>query len=329
MAVNRQQQEKASNARKLMEENLRRLQGNNAPVREAAPAPEPPPVEEAPQQYVEEAVVEEAPPVDLAAEYEQKWRTADGMLKQQGAEFRRIKAEMEAAAKQAREEAAAARAEAERLQAEMERVRPVSGDEVKKYFTTEQIERLGEDECRELLRVHRQMADDASRVTKASVQRELSSVLESVNAEKQSLAALKQEQFFGTVDALMPEWRNIDNDPAFMTWLEEVDPMSGHTRRELGISARDSLNAKRFAAIYTAFKDSQAKSTSVASPKRLLPNGVPSASTPTSQPKQAPVSLSEIKEYQSKQARGYYKMHPKELERDRQRVLSALPQRAR
>ena len=338
---NRNQAQQRADAirERLRQQNLARLNANTPPEGETPPDPrlrrvevqvQPDSVIKAAPEVseVEAAEVEQAEPqVDYAEELKRaqdRWKAADALLKNQGADFRRTKQELEAAKRAAEEQANALRAELEELRVARERERPVSSEDLRRYFTADQIERLGEDECRNIVAAQRAIAEDITKVNRNSVQREIKEALAGVEQERKTLQELRHTQFLSTVDTLVPDWRQIDNDPEFIAWLEEVDELRGTTRRQMGEEASHALDAKRFAAVYNSFKTSRAKPTTVASPKRVLPNGVPPVSAPTAQQKVAPMTPQEVLEYRNKQARGYYKRNPKELARDQERFHMTL-----
>lgn len=330
IAEARAQAEKIAEQRRLAKENLSRL--SSQPV-EQEEVEEPEEEEQqgeavaAGPEEVEEALPEE--PRVKETDWEHKYRSADGLLKQQGEQFRAAKAELLAKAQEAEQRAKQLEAEMAELRDQMEATRPVGPEDLKKYFTAEQIERLGEDECRELLSVQRTIAQDNQKVTRKSIQAEIASIREDVNREREALAQTRQQAFWDAVTAAVPNWREIDAKPEFEAWLLERDDLSGRTRKKLGEEARDSLDVKRFASFFKSFMMTQAKPVAN-KPKRVLPNGVAPADTTTAEGRKAPpVSLEEIQRYKNKHARGYYLTRPEELKRDRARILSAMPQRGR
>ncbi len=44
---------------------------------------------------------------------------------------------------------------------------------------------------------------------------------------------MTQQQFEAQLTALVPEWRELNTDPDFLDWLQEVEPATGYTRHQL------------------------------------------------------------------------------------------------
>lgn len=86
-------------------------------------------------------------------------------------------------------------------------------------------------------------------------------------AENVSEAALKR-QFFGDLTALSPRWEQQNTDKAFLTWLDETDPMTGMTRQAVFDDAYSKLDVNRVAAFFNTFGGSSVGA---------APTGVPPA----------------------------------------------------
>ena len=79
-----------------------------------------------------------------------------------------------------------------------------------------------------------------------------------VQQTTQQVQQTAQEMAFGrymaALDASIPGWKTVNDDPAFLTWLAEKDGFSGKTRHDLLAAAHEALDAERVAAIFTAYK---------------------------------------------------------------------------
>jgi hypothetical protein len=67
-------------------------------------------------------------------------------------------------------------------------------------------------------------------------------------------ASLNTNAFFSTLDAKHSDWRVVNDDPAFLAWMGETDPLYGRTRQEILDEAQNELDANRVSAFFTAFK---------------------------------------------------------------------------
>lgn len=79
---------------------------------------------------------------------------------------------------------------------------------------------------------------------------ELKAVLESVTAQTRETAA---ERYAAKVVELCPRFYEIDSDPAFAQWVEEIDPLSGISRKALLLEAHQAMDADRVAGIYNEY----------------------------------------------------------------------------
>lgn len=69
---------------------------------------------------------------------------------------------------------------------------------------------------------------------------------------RQKLTA--QQQFDKDLDALVADWREVDTEAEWLEWLAQPDTLSGQVRQTLLNVAAESLDAKRVAAVFNAYK---------------------------------------------------------------------------
>lgn len=101
-------------------------------------------------------------------------------------------------------------------------------------------------------------------------------------ASVRDIAAQSREQaFWGRLDSSAKDWRAKQENPAFLAWLAEVDPVSGRTRDSYVKEAQSSLDAKRIVAIFKSFTPPSAAPQQVA-PQRpsAPPAGKPITAAP-------------------------------------------------
>lgn len=75
-------------------------------------------------------------------------------------------------------------------------------------------------------------------------------------AREQASAELRQvhlETFKMRLDALAPSWRQSNNNPEFLAWLDQPAPMTGRTRWELFSEARDRFDGETCAEFFNAW----------------------------------------------------------------------------
>lgn len=108
-------------------------------------------------------------------------------------------------------------------------------------------------------------------MAQAEADRRIAELRQSQQQVEQRLVQSENDHFFAQMDAAVPGWRVIDNDPAWLGWLQEYDPLLGAPRQaaiDQGVRDRD-LN--RLVHMFTLFKGTRA----------------PSANTSTTQPSRA------------------------------------------
>lgn len=79
------------------------------------------------------------------------------------------------------------------------------------------------------------------------------------------------------LDRAVPDWQQINVNPAFVTWLGQIDPFSGHTRKAMITDAHTRGDAARTIAFFQAFKNEQ---TLVDPPRGTQPDQTGGSSPP-------------------------------------------------
>jgi hypothetical protein len=59
-----------------------------------------------------------------------------------------------------------------------------------------------------------------------------------------------EQNFWGILSQLVPNWREINDDPNFQGWLLEIDPLTGSSRQAFLERAQQSLDAHRVAQFF-------------------------------------------------------------------------------
>lgn len=84
---------------------------------------------------------------------------------------------------------------------------------------------------------------------------QLTAQLQGVGAQQQMGA---REKMHATLDGQLPNWRDVNLDPNFLTWLGLPDPFSGAIRHEMLKTAYAQNNAPRVAAFFNGYLAEQA-----------------------------------------------------------------------
>lgn len=269
---------------KVMREGFEKALGEEAQqeepvVHEIQPDPQPEPI-----QAQQEAQPEPQPePTQSAQDARENdpnyWRhrhaTTEGILR----------AEKEKA-KQLAEEAAALRAEADKMRKESldrtrkadaeSRVRSLEQIDLSEFFTPAEIEEYGEKHLRTVLKGN---VKAAMKTMDPSLQAEMEQMRAEVESVRNIAAQSREQAFWGRLNSEAKDWRAKQANPDFLSWLAEVDPVSGRTRDSYVKDAQAALDADRVAAIFNAFSPASAP-TPPASAQQQRPSAPP-AGKPT------------------------------------------------
>ncbi|OWT55265.1 hypothetical protein CEY11_21380 [Candidimonas nitroreducens] len=90
-----------------------------------------------------------------------------------------------------------------------------------------------------------------------------------------------QDRFFGELAKAVPDYKQVNGDPKWLAWLQEVDPLSGVQRQAYLDTAAGSLDHARVATLFTAFKKAAGVEAPPAEPS---PASAPTPGTPPLSP---------------------------------------------
>lgn len=110
--------------------------------------------------------------------------------------------------------------------------------------------------------------------------------------------------FFRSLDAISPEWRTINEDPAFLRWLDEVDELTGETRQNLlgkAEAARDAVRVGKFFNSYKKTSSTWAANSAQSLEQQLVP---PTNKAPQTPPSKKVWTRGEISEFYARMRRG-------------------------
>lgn len=110
--------------------------------------------------------------------------------------------------------------------------------------------------------------------------------------------------FFRSLDAISPEWRTVNEDPAFLKWLDEVDELTGETRQNLlgkAEAARDAVRVGKFFNSYKKASQTWAANSAQSLEQQVVP---PTNKAPQTPPSKKVWTRGEISEFYSRMRRG-------------------------
>ena len=141
------------------------------------------------------------------------------------------------------------------------------------------------------------------------IEQRVSALEQQINGTKEQVALSQEQQFYVILDQAVPDWREINENEAFLEWLAVQDEVYGVPRQTALNHAYSRLDAKRVVAIFSQFKASRPAAPSAAN--QVAPRSTPSPQ-PTPQPAQAKKFISQrfIEQFYLDQARGKHASNP-------------------
>lgn len=113
-----------------------------------------------------------------------------------------------------------------------------------------------------------------------------------------------EADFFSSLTSMVPDWEAVNQDPKFLTWLDEVDELTGQTRQTLLSNAEKSRDAARTAKFFTAYKKastSWAANSTAALDSQLTP---PTNKAPNTPPAKRMWTRAEVGDFYARVRRG-------------------------
>lgn len=126
-------------------------------------------------------------------------------------------------------------------------------DEPRADFTPEEIADYGEDLLDVMGRKARSIVEQEYRPQINQLQTELSTMKTQLGETGQKVAKQETNEVFAQLDATVKDWRNINVDPEFHEWLDQADPYSGQTRKDLMLQAFNRKHAHQVKAFFDGF----------------------------------------------------------------------------
>lgn len=177
-------------------------------------------------------------------------------------------------------------------------------------LSKEELEQFGP----ELIAVIQRIASKAAAPATSADAAELETLRQEVGQFRDERQQDATARFWTDLEQAVPNYRQINSDEQFHTWLGEIDPFSGVTRQQLLISAQKELSAHRVAALFKAYTQTNpaAAKPAGAQPPQIPPEQVQPATSrvgaETLQPasQQRTWSSADISQFYKDKAAGKY-----------------------
>lgn len=148
----------------------------------------------------------------------------------------------------------------------------------------------------------------------------LSAVEAHLQGTSQSVAQTADEVFLGRLGALVPDYEAVNQDPDFLAWLGEVDPVYGLPRQAALTAASEARDVNRVAGIFVAFKATKSAPITAPAPtpaasleRQVAPRA--SGSAPATQQTKPIFSTAQVQQFYRAVQRGEYRGREAEAQR--------------
>lgn len=125
--------------------------------------------------------------------------------------------------------------------------------------TTQDDEKFGSDLVDLARRVTRQETQAIDKRLQAIEEliRKFTPQVERVGRVEQQVAQTREDRFWSELTAAVPDWETVNQNPAWIAWLGEYDPVAGATRQDSLNAAQAALDHRRAAGLFKLFKATQ------------------------------------------------------------------------
>lgn len=137
-------------------------------------------------------------------------------------------------------------------------------------------------------------------------------------------AMTAEQQFWSGLTEVVPNWRDVNNDPDFQSWLLDVDPFTGVARQTILEDAQKNLDVRRISKFFSTWLESTGQANAAQNTQRRAPAselekqvtpGRPRSGSTPSGGKAKVYSPTDIENFFADVRKGKYR--GKEAERDR------------
>jgi len=139
--------------------------------------------------------------------------------------------------------------------------------------------------------------------SKKQLEAEVESLKRRLGDVSEKQVSSERERYLSTLAQSCPNWEQLNTDPGFLQWLQQVDPVYGLPRQAALNSAHEAMDANRVAAIFNAYQGGQEPAQSKPTPKQELQRHVAPS---TSRASAAPQGTQNSRIFTSQQVQEFY-----------------------
>jgi hypothetical protein len=147
---------------------------------------------------------------------------------------------------------------------------PQQNFEAKKYVTDEDVQTFGSDFFDAVERKVKEIVEGSN----AEIYSKVKNIEQRVGGVQQVIKKDDRGRMIERLDRDVSDWKGLNEDPEFVAWLNETDPLTGGHRHAMLLAAWEVNDAPRVAAFFTTFLREQA---AVSANEPRVTNGQPPA----------------------------------------------------
>jgi len=185
--------------------------------------------------------------------YEQRWRSLQGMYNADTTRLRAENNQMNQRVSQLEQLISSLSAPQQGQPAQGTAARLITDKDTEEYGDSIDVMRRAARE--ELSEAYREIAD-----LKRTVMQVQTNVVPKVESVVQRQALTAENTFWSELSAIVPDWREINANQGFHSWLLEVDPLSGMNRQTYLDVAQGQLDAYRVGEFFRTWQSSNGNS---------------------------------------------------------------------
>lgn len=125
-------------------------------------------------------------------------------------------------------------------------------------FTAEEVADYGEDLLEIIGRKARSIVEEEYLPRITTLTTEVGQLKVQLGETGQRVAHQETNEVFTQLDATVKDWRKVNIDPDFHIWLDQLDPFSGDTRKNLMLNAFNRRNAHQVKAFFDKYAEENA-----------------------------------------------------------------------
>lgn len=179
--------------------------------------------------------------------YEQRWRSLQGMYNADTTRLRAENNQMSQRLGQLEQLIASLSAPQQGQTAQVAAAKLVTDKDLEEYGESIDVMRRAARE--EVSGTQQEIADLRRLVTQLQT-----NVVPKVDSVVQRQALNAEQMFWSELSAEVPDWREINAEQNFHSWLLEVDPLSGRTRQTFLDDAQNQLDSRRVAGFFRTWQ---------------------------------------------------------------------------